>query len=228
MKYIYRDKVLQLLKNLLKDAYELRLLFNKAESVETLSVSFKNITNRFQELEKIVPPDFRTDSSLKGHIGFIKYYLNKKQPDNCQGDIIEICDRDIDLFELDYIKYVNTRFVDSELANNIISLVDSNNYDSAVRKASLTLTERLRSKFNMASDKDGKELVNDIFGQKGKLAEVMSKDKREAYRDFFSGIYGLVRNEYMHNLKIPDNIEAEYILNIINFALLRIDEINAC
>lgn len=228
MKYIYGDKVLQQLRLFIKESYELQIMFTKGNSIDTLLVGFKKLKERLHGIDELLPPDFYTESELNRHMSFIELYLKKNQPDNCLSDIIEICERDIDKLESDYIKYVNTRFVDLQLTDNIMSLLESGHFDSAIRKASLTLTERLRLKYGILAEKDGKELVNEIFGQKSLFNSTMPKDKKEAYRDFYSGIYGLVRNEYMHNMKEPNNIEAEYILNLINFALLKLEEINTC
>jgi hypothetical protein len=53
MEYIYRDKVLQLFKDLLKDSFELRLLFENINSIDKLYVQYKILQKSYQEIENL-------------------------------------------------------------------------------------------------------------------------------------------------------------------------------
>jgi hypothetical protein len=224
MRHIYKDKVLLLLDSLLKNAFVLKSLSDQNKPVEILWMEFEKLSGKYDELDKTLP-NFITESELGRDIYFIKLYLQKGQHENCKGDIAKICDKDLEQYKLDYIKFIDAKFMDAEFAKSILNLIDSKNYDSAIRKGFLVLTERLRAKFKISSDRDGQDLINAIFGKKGVQFLKLQDDKKNAYRDFFAGIYGIFRNEYAHSLKIPEDVEAEYILDLINLALLKIEEI---
>jgi len=66
--------------------------------------------------------------------------------------------------------------------------------------------------------------VNQVFGQRGCLAEKTPEPERESMRNLLDGIFGVFRNLYDHRDVEPEWHEVEATLSLINWALKRIDK----
>lgn len=65
----------------------------------------------------------------------------------------------------------------------------------------------------------GRELINEAFGQHGRLRYGATEAERERTRDFMAGAYGLFRNPRNHRLLDDDTGLALSLLVIINVML---------
>lgn len=222
---IYRDKVLQLLDIVLTKARNLRVKFDESASLKDLLSHFDKLERDYQKFEESIPEDFTTGSQLSRHYTYLKQYLREHKQQNCHNDIKDICDRDIEQFREDYLRYLIGKGVDKELNKEIFPLLQNNHCDSAVRKSFVVLTERLRSSFLQPRNVDGRVLVNNIFGKSGILSDKIEKDESESLRNLFDGMYGAFRNDVMHNDVEIDVVEAEGIISMINVLLKKIEKL---
>lgn len=221
----YRDNVLILLDNILTKARIFREKFDSNEALDELLLYFNLFEADYNCFIEAVPKDFNSNSDLKRHFYWLKRYLNQGKPSDCYSDITNICENDIEQYRNDYLKYLSEKDIDKELNDKVFVLLQTNNCDSAVRKAFVVLTERLRKIFSQPPDIDGCELVNNIFGGKGILINKIGKEERESLRNLLDGMYGTYRNKYMHN-DLESNInEAEAIISMINLMIKKAIEI---
>jgi hypothetical protein len=99
-------------------------------------------------------------------------------------------------------------------------------WDSAVRTAGVILEERLRDVGGITDHgRVGRDLVNDIFGNNGTLADEFSLGaERQGYRDLYAGIVGAFRNPYAHRLVDPIPDEGGALIVFINLLLRRLED----
>ena len=207
------DEITKLFEKLKASAFELKLKFDNNDSIEILKGRLEVFNSIYEELSEKISFSEYPSSLLTRHIRFLNLYLGKKgDAEGCAGDIAEICNKDIDELKQMYLQNIKSKYIDLELEHNIKSLIETNQFDSAVRKSFLTLTERLRSKYNIPKNKDGVELINLIFGKSGK-SKINSSEK-ESLRDLLSGFYGVFRNDFMHTLQNKERTEISIIYMI--------------
>lgn len=226
MKIIYQDKHTKNIRKLRKNAFRLREKFIEGEPINVLRSHFEILEETFNELTNDISPEFKPISELGRHIYWTGRNLSDGKPDSCIHDVIQICDTDIDAFEDSYIQYQQRLFLNKDIPDSILKLLAEENNDSAVRKAFIILTEKLRSKFNIPQNTDGKDLINSIFGKSGQASIAMPSDHRESLRDLLSGMYGVFRNRYMHSNQVEWSYEADIIVGMINILIYRIDSID--
>lgn len=168
-------------------------------------------------LEQLLPAGVSSEN-LRRHLHFLTYYLERGEPQHCRRDIDQICQVDVPKLE----KTLQTQHYDVEFATKLAPLLTAGHWDSAVRKGCVLLKERLVQVFDLASEKDGADLVNAAFKQ-GPLAGKILEAERQAMRDLLAGLYGTFRNRYSHADIDPAWFEAAAVLGMINWALRAID-----
>ncbi|WP_308873592.1 TIGR02391 family protein [Thiothrix subterranea] len=104
---------------------------------------------------------------------------------------------------------------DDALKLKIEKLMVHKEYNSAIRESFVYLTTTIRNKFQINSQIDGTELINEVFGKKGEYVALDDK-KKQAYRDLLSGFYGVYRNKYAHHDIQADFHEIKAIIEMIN------------
>jgi len=115
---------------------------------------------------------------------------------------------------------------DQKLQDAVLPLIQGGHYDSAIRKAFIVLTDRLRSAFGVTDKIDGDDLINLVFGKGGKIPVALNDSKRRCYRNLVSGFYGVYRNKYAHNDIEPSLSEARAILEMCNNIIIEIEKIS--
>lgn len=174
----------------------------------------------FDELVAAMPKESIFAGNARRHLGFLSHYLERGQKKNCASDIDDLCNHDLPAMRQYYHEWlVKSAAVDAELQEKVLGLLTKREFDSAVRKAFIVLTERLRLHFELPKDKDGPELVNLVFGGKSTVALPLDASQKQAYRDLFSGLYGVYRNKYAHNDCNPDWIEVLGLISFLNLIL---------
>lgn len=106
---------------------------------------------------------------------------------------------------------------DKELLGALSNLLLRREYDSAVRKAFLVLSERLRTISGAPASIDGEDLVNHVFGQRSPLP--LPDTSRVALRNFLAGAYSIFRNRFSHQDVTPTFAEADAAISAVNWAL---------
>jgi hypothetical protein len=111
------------------------------------------------------------------------------------------------------------RHLDYGLRKAIGPLLSAGEYDSVIRKALVHLKTRVCNHLDLPKTLDGDDLVNRVFGKAASLLPDLTPSQRESYRSLFSGMYGLLRNHYMHNDVVVDGTELDVVLANANFLL---------
>lgn len=203
-----------------KFATTLRLKFESDHKPEELLADCKNLASMCHHLLSFLPEEIRDKTKLKQHIAWMEKWLKDRKIYNCKSDIEDICDRDLDELELLFKEWLKKgEYYDKELVRSVGKLVDKLEFDSAIRKSFIILTNRLRKKFHFAKNVDGPTLVNQIFGSKGILKDSVAPKELQSIRDLLSGLYGVFRNKYAHGVLDASWIEADAIISIINIVL---------
>ncbi|MEB2346059.1 MAG: hypothetical protein OZ948_15125 [Deltaproteobacteria bacterium] len=112
---------------------------------------------------------------------------------------------------------------DKELVGAIANLLLRREYDSAIRKAFLILTERMRAQFGAPATVDGEDLVNHAFGKQASPS--LPEPTRVALRNLFAGVYVLFRNRFSHQHVAPTFAETDAAIGVVNWALHELDKL---
>ena len=155
-----------------------------------------------------------------GTAHFIRYYLAQRQPSNCENDLEVFRAQNIPAAK-DALKRWggSLAYFDDELRDAVKGLVRTKEFSSAILRAFVILTERLRRTYGLKAGTDGPELVNQIYGSKSTLTNGMDPAERQSVRDYLAGAYGLLRNKYAHGSPPLDLTEMEAALATVNLAL---------
>jgi hypothetical protein len=219
----FKDDVVELIEILEEIAADMKKKFDQKESIEVIRAKLEIFSHYYEKLTQSVDLSTYHNSSLNRHVTFLNRYIGEGKTERCESDIESICSTDLKYIKDLYIKNLRNKYIDYELDLHIGTLIKKNELDSAVRKAFLTLTERLRSKYNIPKDKDGVDLVNLVFGKNGKSN--IDGNEKESLRNLISGLYGVFRNDFMHNLTHRNKTEVSTIY-MINTVLWILDEID--
>jgi hypothetical protein len=119
--------------------------------------------------------------------------------------------------------------LDSELKTRVLPILgagasDPKLWDSAVRTAAVILEERLREVGKISDNSIGRDLVGKVFGKNGTLASKFHEDsEREAYRDLYAGVTGLIRNPSAHRLIDPTPEQGGVSIVLVNLLLSKLE-----
>ncbi|MFS1473560.1 TIGR02391 family protein [Vibrio lentus] len=165
--------------------------------------------------------------SLNRHLHFMEYYLERNKKLNTLSDIRDIVFSDLPalLKQLTVNRNQHTHF-DLALRDSVLPLVHGRHYDSAIRKAFIVLTDRLRKCFGITDRIDGDQLVNAVFGKGGDIVLALDESQKQAYRNLLSGIYGVYRNKFAHNDMTPTLAEVKAVLEMINNIIIEIEALS--
>ncbi len=216
--------VLRCLHDLKSKAREIDTLFEDDEENRLILEVNERFISKYNELQSLLPGDFTDPSSIIRHSAFIKYWLEKNDKESCRHDIIDILNYDIPKFEEALIDYFDRPAdFDEELSQKISKLIEVGEWDSAIRKCFVVLTERLRKRYcPTEKGMDGRDLINHIFGNKSSIDTGFEENDKLALRNLLDGLYGFYRNKWAHSDKDPNRAELDSIVSIINDILRNI------
>lgn len=85
----------------------------------------------------------------------------------------------------------------------------------------MVLEERIRRAAGITDpNRTGRDLVNDVFGDKGTMARLFeSSSERSGYRDLYAGVVGVFRNRYAHRLVDPAPEDGGALIIFVNLLL---------
>lgn len=220
--YRIRDEFLRLREY----ATNVRDKFHREASPADLLLDAKSLRAHCDRLNEMLPEPVQGKSNLERHIGFMEYWLQQNDRRQCEGDIEDICERDINDLENAFQAWCKTPdHYDAELVSATADLLSHRQLDSAVRKAFVVLKERLCKRFDESPDLDGPDLVNKVFGRGSDIAKTLDDAERQAMRDLLAGLYGMFRNRFAHRDEQPSWAEADAIISMINYVLQDISRI---
>ena len=184
-----------------------------------LEVDADELTARIKEVERDLPPGLNLgDWGRKAH--WIRYYLARREPDSCENDLDVFREQNIPATREALRAWGGSlAYFDEQLRDAVKGLARTREFSSAIIRAFVILTERLRAKYGLKSGTDGPELVNQIYGSKSALTSDMEPAERQSMRDYLAGAYGLLRNKYAHGSPPLDLTEMEAALATVNLAL---------
>jgi len=189
---------------------------------EEVEYKIEIIKRDFIQLEKLLG-HLKTDrfGAFYRHLGFIIKDPYKFGEHNA----LDIINNDLpEIQKLFYEGLRNSPYLDKGLREECESLILNCEFDSAVRKAFIIFKERAINKFNLPSNLDGEDLINKLFSPDKGLIQVSPEvDKRKAFRNYCSGLYGYFRNSYAHNLVDNPEYTVDTVISTINMLLKLID-----
>lgn len=217
---LYQYQVRDEFEKVKKCATRLRDKFESEMAEDDLLMDTEHMEELYNNLEDVLPEDAASAGKGRRHLNWLKKRLREGSPELCRSDIRDICEQDLPQMEEAFREWCAApHFYDPELAAATSGLILQGELDSAVRKAFVLLTERMRSEYSVSMDCDGEKLVNKIFGTHGKTAGILSEDRREGWRNLLAGLYSLFRNKYGHGTANPTWPETEAVLSMVNYAL---------
>jgi len=211
-----------------QDAYKIALeMLRQIDELDepVLLAMLERLNSIIVPLMEEVDPEWAHCGSLKRHLGFMKYYLDRDNKSGCLSDI-----RDIVFAELpelgDYI--IDNGFseghLDMRLCQATSRLFEINDYASVVRATFPVLSSRLRRIFGVEDGSDGENLVNIIFGQGGGLnPAALSREEKTAYRNLIAGFYAVYRNKFNHEDSSPTFVQANGVVEMANSLIIDLE-----
>lgn len=212
--------------NAYERALELLNLYEDTE-IEGLKLLQTNLEIEIEKFLNLTGLEMSDCGSLGRHLHFMSYYFDKGNKSSAEQDI-----RDIVFFDLPagLRKLITTGSVESHfdqhLKDAVYPLLQGGHFDSAIRKAFVILTDRLRRAFAVTEDLDGEQLVNYVFGARAEIPLAMDDSKKQQYRNLIGGFYGVYRNRFAHNDIQPKLSEVKTILEMTNSIILDLEEIS--
>jgi Protein of unknown function (Hypoth_ymh) len=166
-----------------------------------------------------------------------KLLLQEKSPSYIRctltGRAYETVDSNFAAPDTSFINYLtllaDVTNLDEELKNRCLPILsagnDSKHWDIAVRQGFLILEERLRSVSGIpTSEKNTSEiLVNKAFGDASSL--ITDSKERTSYRNLYSGVFTVFRNEYGHRFVDPTPEDGGAIITFINLLLKMLEDL---
>jgi hypothetical protein len=205
-------------------AARLRSKFNAGAPPEELLIYAGNLTALVESLKTSLPKDMPAPTSLNRHLAWLDKRLREGKPDQCESDIVDICDRDLPALMQAFQEWQkNNTYRDQELFEKVAPLMDTQQYDSAVRKSFVILKERLVSRFGLAKNLDGVRLATAAFGPTGPLAGKVEAKELDALRTLTTAMYATFRNRYGHHDLKATSFETEAVVVMVNWLLKAID-----
>lgn len=195
--------------------------------LKSMAVSLRTkVDNLSEALSAEGCQEMISQTNLMRHLHFIDYWLDKKSPDRCMQDPVDIASHDLpsvlELFEEWYELQSPT---DSMLNSRLEPHVSSGQLNAAIREAWPLFKTRMVEAFGLEAGIDGDKLVGKLFGNNGATAELLPGHEREGYLNLFKGLYALSRNPVAHNDTPVNPEKIGAVLALINSALVRIDSV---
>ena len=208
-------------------ALEIMNVFEDA-TIDELKVLKASLESEIEKFFNVSGLNWVDCGNLGRHLHFMSYYLDKNQREGAESDVRDIVFHDLPsgLRALISNKNMVSHF-DQKLKDGVFPLIQGKHYDSAIRKAFVILTDRLRRAFGIQEELDGDTLVNHVFGKGGAITVALGEGKKQSYRNFISGFYGVYRNKFAHNDVEPTLSEVKAILEMANNIILEIEEISS-
>lgn len=221
---IYVDELLAEIESIKEYALIVQAKFDQGRPANELLLDARALDKRIEYLVSVMPEGCLVGKARQ-HVQFMIHYLQKDQIDSCLGDITDIVSTDLPSAVEAVKKWANDlAYVDADLRDEIRTLVKTGQFDSVVRKSFVVLKTRLCRKYSIAETVDGAELINKIFGSNSSYFTDIDPKQKQAYRDLFAGLFGLIRNRYSHNNVEFSLAEVDLAISAVNYCLRLVDD----
>lgn len=176
-----------------------------------------------ESLMEIIRFNTQERSSLERHLMFSRYYLEKRQPQNCLGDAKDIIIQDLPhVLKLFDEWYLSHSHVDQKFMERLRVEIDRGS-ENAIREAWPIFKDRMVAAFDIPDSLDGEQLINRLFGQKGEAAALFDDSEREGYLHLLKGLWAFSRNQIVHNDTPPNPAGADAVITLLGTVLARIE-----
>jgi hypothetical protein len=220
---LYEYRIRKQLARISSYAESLQSKFEAAAPVAELLADAENLSALWDAFAPTLPEGFAEVSSMGRHLWWMKKRLKEGSPEQCKGDIEDIVKHDLPTIESNFNAWLeHSSHFDTELVSKTSDLVAMRQLDSAVRKAFVILTARLRTLGGVTEPLDGAELVNKVFGKSAPSTLPLDDATRQGLRDLLAGLYSIYRNTYAHEDVHIEWYEADGIIAAINMILLQL------
>jgi|GEM_PF-2340376 uncharacterized protein (TIGR02391 family) len=205
---------------LIEEATRFRARYESDEDCFSLKNGAEDLKAKLTAFINLLPEGVTVGNTLR-HIAFIVHFLGKN--DKSQHDMVEICESDLPNIKDALVEYFSDeKHFDSELYAKVHKLLLVNELSSAVQKAFIVLSERIRVKFGITRKIDGAALISEAFVKNKEMID-LDDEHREAFRNILYGLYGYFRNRYSHKDLDVSISEASAVLDMVNYALLEME-----
>jgi hypothetical protein len=219
--YAVRDEI----NRVVSYAEAVRAKFNSGAEANDLLRDAENLAALYDSLMDALPKEIRKSGKAPQHLAWMRKWLREGKVDRAEVDILDICRLDLPTVERAFREWSeHATEYDAELREKTIPLLIQREFDSAIRKAFVILTSRLRAAYHLPHARDGVKLANAIFGPDGAASATVDASERAAMRDLVAGLYSVYRNRYGHeDIEAPLH-EAEAVIGSVNWLLLWLSE----
>lgn len=222
---IYVQETLATLERLRDYADNLRQKFDLGRDAPELLLDAESLDQRLREIIDCLPAQDMS-GNCRSHLSWLVRRLKEGNVRACRQDIEDLADRDIP-GTIEKLRQwsMELQHLDGELRAAVTPLIKTMQFDSAIRKSFLVLTERLRAHYDLPNGKDGEDLVNQAFGKDSSFNASLDASRRSALRNYFAGIYGVIRNKFAHGDHEATIAELEAALASVNLGLQILGEL---
>ena len=170
---LYVDELLREIDSIQKYASIIREKFEQNRESNELLLDAKALHVRVINLDQMMP-EGTTTANLLRHTWFMVHWLGKGDLDSCRHDIIDDTESDLSHKRSEVERWSRELiYVDAELRQDVLPLLRTKQFDSAILKAFIILKARLCVKFGIDENIDGPKMINQIFGaQSGFLKDI--------------------------------------------------------
>lgn len=176
----------------------------------------------------------RTTSSMRPQTTHREVEINRRC--TLTGLAFEAVDSDFAAPDVSFVTHLtplaDIMHLDEEIKTRCLPILgagsaDPRLWDSAVRTVGVILEERLRDVGTITDpSRIGRDLVNDVFGNNGKLAGKFPQDsERQGYRDLYAGVVGALRNPYAHRFIDPAPEDGGATIVFVNLLLKMLEDL---
>lgn len=222
---IYVQEVVGELRNLRDYATMIRTKFDAGRDPSELLLDAESLAQRLNALIESLP-DPNMSGNCRRHLSWLVRELRNSSPSTCRQDIEDLVEHDIpETIERVERWAKEMTYLDEELCDAVVPLIKARQFDSAIRKAFLVLTERLRLTYSLPKGTDGEGLVNIVFGQSSKYHATLDAGQKLAQRNFMSGLYRVIRNKFSRGDHEASIAELEAALSSVNLCHKNIEDL---
>lgn len=215
---------------LIRESYQaaVRLLglWLEEDNCKTLREALINLEDVSTRLLKSIPSRIANKSNLGRHVDFLGYWLNRDNKKSCTSDILDICLRDLPELQNLLLVYSSQQWnLDNELVSRTGELIEMGKFPEVIRNVFLVLTERLRSLKRGVKARDGHALIEELFGDSGRLVCYITNDSRLGMRNLLLGLYSMIRNLHAHHQIEATGPEAVGLVLIADRVIKQLNDI---
>jgi hypothetical protein len=194
--------------------------FSEQGALDDLQAGAELLCERWDDVAEDLPEGLSRLNDMRRHLAWMKELLAKGKPQDCLSDIKDITSHDLPAIQDSFIAWcAKSSGLDEELVEKVSTLLMHRELDSAVRKAFVILSSRLRSRFGVPPGIDGEKMINHLLSDQGLLTSRLQNDERVAMRNILAGLYSLLRNKFGHEDANCTWAEADAIISMVNWAM---------